>query len=49
MHLVIGLAMGMYLFSLVMIILNVTAFGPDLIRTKARTYQPRAVGKALVN
>jgi Vitamin K-dependent gamma-carboxylase len=49
MHLLIGLAMGMYLFSLVMIILNVAAFGPDLIRTKLRTYQPGTVGKALVN
>jgi uncharacterized membrane protein YphA (DoxX/SURF4 family) len=49
MHLLIGLAMGMYLFSLVMIILNVAAFGPDLIRTKLRTYRPAPVGKALVN
>jgi hypothetical protein len=49
MHLLIGLAMGMYLFSLVMIILNVAAFGPDLIRTELRTYQPGTVGKALVN
>ena len=29
MHVVIGFTMGMYLFSLVMIILNVAAFGPD--------------------
>jgi hypothetical protein len=49
MHLLIGLAMGMYLFSLVMIILNVAAFGPGLMRTELRTYQPGTVGKALVN
>jgi hypothetical protein len=34
MHIVIGLAMGMYLFSLVMIVLNVAAFGPALIRVE---------------
>jgi uncharacterized membrane protein YphA (DoxX/SURF4 family) len=31
MHAGIGLAMGMYLFALIMIILNVAAFGPGLI------------------
>lgn len=31
MHAAIGLAMGMYLFSLVMIVLNLSAFGPELI------------------
>ena len=30
MHILIGLAMGMWLFSLVMIVLNVAAFGPGL-------------------
>jgi hypothetical protein len=30
MHVAIGLAMGMYLFALVMIVLNLAAFGPDL-------------------
>jgi hypothetical protein len=34
MHLMIGLTMGLYLFSLIMIILNLAAFGPDLIRTQ---------------
>ena len=29
MHLAIGLTMGMYLFALVMIVLNLAAFGPD--------------------
>ena len=32
MHILIGLTMGMWLFSLVMIVLNVAAFGPGLIR-----------------
>ena len=34
MHVGIGLTMGMYLFAFIMIILNVAAFGPDLIRTE---------------
>ncbi len=32
MHIGIGLSMGMYLFSLIMIILNVSAFGPGLFQ-----------------
>ena len=36
MHLAIGVAMGMYLFSLVMIVLNVTAFGPGLFRRTSK-------------
>jgi hypothetical protein len=36
MHAGIGLAMGMYLFALVMIILNVAAFGPDLVGDSAK-------------
>jgi len=36
MHAGIGLAMGMYLFALVMIILNVAAFGPGLIGDSAK-------------
>jgi hypothetical protein len=31
MHIVIGVTMGMYLFALIMIILNVAAFGPGLV------------------
>jgi hypothetical protein len=31
MHVAIGLAMGMYLFALVMIVLNLAAFGPNLL------------------
>jgi hypothetical protein len=34
MHAGIGLAMGMYLFAFIMIILNLAAFGPGLIRTE---------------
>jgi hypothetical protein len=29
MHLMIGLGMGMYLFAMVMIVLNLAAFGPE--------------------
>jgi hypothetical protein len=32
MHIAVGLTMGMYLFSLIMIVLNLAAFGPGLIR-----------------
>ena len=35
MHAGIGLAMGMYLFALIMIILNVAAFGPGLIPARS--------------
>ncbi|PWT77901.1 MAG: hypothetical protein C5B58_16035 [Acidobacteria bacterium] len=34
MHILIGLAMGMWLFSFVMIILNVAAFGPGFIKAE---------------
>jgi len=34
MHAGIGLTMGMYLFALIMIVLNVAAFGPGLIRAE---------------
>jgi hypothetical protein len=49
MHVGIGLTMGMYLFAFIMIVLNVAAFGPGLIRTELRTYQLGTVGKALIN
>jgi hypothetical protein len=39
-HAGIGLTMGMYLFALVMIILNVTAFAPDLISAQRPTITP---------
>jgi hypothetical protein len=37
MHVVIAVAMGMYLFSLVMIVLNLAAFGPGLTRIERCT------------
>src|SRR5947207_9205264 len=36
MHFVIGVTMGLYLFSLVMIVLNVAAFGPGLFRREEK-------------
>ena len=45
MHVAIAVTMGMYLFSLVMIVLNVAAFGPGLFRTKREeiSLQPQVV------
>lgn len=44
MHVGIGLTMGMYLFAFIMIILNVAAFGPGLIRPEHAkiSMQPQA-------
>jgi hypothetical protein len=36
MHIAIGLTMGMYLFALVMIVLNIAAFGPDFSVTEIK-------------
>ena len=36
MHVGIGLTMGMYLFALIMIVLNVAAFGPGVIRAERK-------------
>jgi hypothetical protein len=44
MHILIGLAMGMWLFSLVMIVLNVAAFGPGLIRPEHATIRMQPQG-----
>ena len=38
MHIAIGLTMGMYLFALIMIVLNVAAFGPDFSITEIKGY-----------
>jgi hypothetical protein len=38
MHFAIGLTMGMYLFALAMIILNIAAFGPDFSITETKGY-----------
>ena len=46
MHIAVGVTMGMWLFSLVMIVLNVAAFGPGLFRTEEKEIrlQPQRVG-----
>jgi hypothetical protein len=43
MHVGIGVTMGMYLFALVLIVLNVAAFGPECLaqRTKRSVYNHR--------
>jgi hypothetical protein len=38
MHIAIGLTMGMYLFALVMMVLNIAAFGPDFSITETKGY-----------
>ena len=46
MHVAIAITMGMYLFSLVMIVLNVAAFGPGLLRPSRKQIglQPKTAG-----
>ena len=43
MHLGIGVMMGMYLFALIMIVLNIAAFGPGLVsaENKRISLQPQ--------
>jgi hypothetical protein len=41
MHVAIGIAMGMYLFALIMVVLNTAAFGPGLIGAKKVTLKER--------
>lgn len=50
MHIVIGISMGMYLFSLIMIILNVAAFGPGLFDAETRNciYTARKLSPQIV-
>jgi hypothetical protein len=43
MHIAIGLTMGMYLFALIMIVLNVAAFGPSFIFHQS---EPNHTGRA---
>jgi len=43
MHVAIGLTMGLYLFGLIMIILNLAAFGPDLRTRVVATAEPLIV------
>jgi hypothetical protein len=40
MHVVIGAAMGMYLFALIMIVLNVAAFGPGFVWSEREDVDP---------
>ena len=47
MHAGIGLAMGMYLFALIMIILNLAAFGPGLIPARSSTPRCRRTETAI--
>ena len=47
MHAGIGLAMGMYLFALIMIILNVAAFGPGLIPARSSPTRCRRTETAI--
>jgi hypothetical protein len=46
MHVVIAVTMGMYLFSLIMIVLNMAAFGPSLFRLQRKQIhlQPETAG-----
>ena len=46
MHVAIGVTMGMYLFSLIMIVLNLAAFGPNVFRAQGKQIrlQPEIVG-----
>ena len=43
MHVAIGIAMGMYLFALIMVVLNTAAFGPGLIGAKKVTLKEQAI------
>jgi Vitamin K-dependent gamma-carboxylase len=47
MHATIGIAMGMYLFALIMVVLNTAAFGPGLIGAKKPTRIGQAAGSEL--
>jgi HTTM domain len=44
MHVTIGIAMGMYLFALIMVVLNTAAFGPGLIGAKKLTLKGQVTG-----
>lgn len=49
MHAAIGLTMGLYLFALIMIVLNLAAFGPGLFRPEKRATELATAGLALAN
>jgi hypothetical protein len=44
MHVIIGITMGMYLFALIMVVLNTAAFGPGLIEAKKLRLLGQATG-----
>ncbi len=44
MHVVIGIAMGMYLFALIMVVLNTSAFGPGLLGARKLALKEQATG-----
>jgi len=44
MHVAIGLAMGMYLFALIMVVLNTAAFGPGLFEARRFNLKERITG-----
>jgi len=46
MHVIIGITMGMYLFALIMVVLNTAAFGPGLIGAKKVTLKEQALNLA---
>ena len=46
MHVAIGVAMGLYLFALIMIILNLAAFAPDFILRRLNPIRIRTVAEA---
>jgi hypothetical protein len=45
MHVAIGIAMGMYLFALIMVVLNTAAFGPGLIEPEKLTLKGHSGGR----
>jgi hypothetical protein len=45
MHVAIGIAMGMYLFALIMVVLNTAAFGPGLIGVEKLTLKGHSGGR----
>lgn len=45
MHVAIGIAMGMYLFALIMVVLNTAAFGPGLIVVEKLTLKGQSGGR----
>jgi len=49
MHIAIGLTMGLYLFALIMIILNVAAFGPNFTLRQIQSARSRKQAMAIID